>query len=108
MILSVTEVVIFGIVFRTLAGAVAQATTWDCQRRQFLVGAGYRGRVQRLEPFKRSSFVNQRSVVAPPGHGPPSVLADPARRIERYLLDTSRPHVTADEYIAIEHALAEP
>ena len=37
MILSVAEVVIFGIVSGTLAGAVLRATTWARRRRRFLV-----------------------------------------------------------------------
>jgi hypothetical protein len=33
-------------------------------------------------------------------------MADPTRTIERYLLETSRRHVTAEEYGAVEQALA--
>ncbi len=55
-----------------------------------------------------STLVAYRGVVASPGGGMRSVMTDPTRGIERYLLETSRLHVTADEFTAVERALAGP
>ncbi len=55
-----------------------------------------------------STLVAYLGAVASPGDGPRTVKADPTRSIERYLLETSRPHVTADEYEAAKRALAGP
>ena len=66
-------------------------------------GLGYHGFTM-LAPG--STLVAYRGMVAPPGDGPRAVMADPTRSIERYLLGTSRPHLTADEFTAVERALA--
>ena len=55
-----------------------------------------------------STLVAYLGAVAPPGVGPRAMKADPTRSIERYLLVTSRAHVTADEYEAAKGALAGP
>jgi hypothetical protein len=68
-------------------------------------GLGYHGFTILLPG---STLVAYRGAVAPPGDGPRAVMADPTRNIERFLLETSRPFVTADEYAAVEHALAGP
>jgi hypothetical protein len=39
---------------------------------------------------------------------PPDVLDDPGRTIERLLLDTARPHVTAEELRVVADALDAP
>jgi hypothetical protein len=44
--------------------------------------------------------------VAPPGDGSRAYLADPARTIERLLLDTARTHVAGNELVEVERALA--
>ena len=49
-----------------------------------------------------------RRAVAAPGDGPRTVKADPTRSIERYLLETSRAHVTPGEYAVVELAIGEP
>ena len=53
-----------------------------------------------------AGLVSGRGGVAPQGEGLRAVMADPTRTIERYLLETSRRHVTAEEYGAVEQALA--
>lgn len=55
-----------------------------------------------------STLVAYLGAVAPPGNGPRTMKADPTRSIERYLLETSRAHVTADDYEAAKRALAGP
>ncbi|MFH1475563.1 MAG: hypothetical protein ABIG85_06865 [Chloroflexota bacterium] len=46
--------------------------------------------------------------VAAPGEGRRPYLADPARTIERLLIETARPHATANELVEVERALAAP
>jgi len=46
--------------------------------------------------------------VAPPGDGERAYVADPARTIERLLLETARPHVTGNELAEVEKAFAAP
>jgi photosystem II stability/assembly factor-like uncharacterized protein len=55
-----------------------------------------------------STSVAYRGAVAPPGDGPRAMKADPTRSIERCLLETSRSHVTPDEYAIAELAIAAP
>jgi hypothetical protein len=55
-----------------------------------------------------STVVAYGGAVASPGEGPRAMKADPARSIERCLLEMSRSHVTADEYAIAEHAIAAP
>ncbi len=55
-----------------------------------------------------STLVAYRGVVASPGGGMRSVMTDPTASIERYLLETARLHVTADEFTTAERALAGP
>jgi hypothetical protein len=68
-------------------------------------GLGYHGFTIVLSD---RTLVAYRGAVAPPGDGLRTVMADPTRSIERYLLETSRRHVTADDYRAVEQALAAP
>jgi hypothetical protein len=65
-------------------------------------GLGYHGFTIRLP---EGTLVAYRGVVAAPGDDPRTVRADPSRSVERYLLETSRPHVTADDFSAVERAL---
>lgn len=65
-------------------------------------GLGYHGFTIRLP---EGTLVAYRGVVAPPGDDPRIVRADPTRSIERYLLETSRPHLTADEFTEVERTL---
>ena len=68
-------------------------------------GLGYHGfTIER----PRSTLIAYQGVVAPPGEGPRTVKADPTRSVERYLLETSRSHLTAVEYAEVERALATP
>jgi hypothetical protein len=55
-----------------------------------------------------STVVAYRGAVGAPGEGPRAMSADPTRSIERYLLETSRSHVTLGEYAAAELAIAAP
>jgi hypothetical protein len=68
-------------------------------------GLGYHGFAIGLAD---RTLVAYRGEVAPQGEGLRMVMADPTRTIERYLLETSRRHVTAEEYGAVEQALATP
>jgi hypothetical protein len=52
--------------------------------------------------------VAYRGAVAPPGEGERALLADPARTIERLLVETARPHVTGNELTEVERSLAAP
>lgn len=54
------------------------------------------------------TVVAYRGAVAAPGDGTRAFLADPARTIERFLAETSRPHVSGNEYAEIERVLAAP
>jgi hypothetical protein len=49
-----------------------------------------------------------RGAVAPPGEGRRAYLADPARTIERLLVETARSHVTDIELAEVRRALATP
>lgn len=55
-----------------------------------------------------STSVAYRGVVAAPGEGRRAMKTDPTRTVERYLLQTSRPHVTQAEYAAAELAIGAP
>jgi len=55
-----------------------------------------------------SVVVAYQGAVAPPGDGPRAVKADPTRSVERCLLETSRSHVTPDEYATAELAIVAP
>jgi hypothetical protein len=68
-------------------------------------GLGYHGFTILLPA---SPLVVYQGVVAPPGDGARTVKADPTRSVERYLLETSRPHVPLAEYAEVERALARP
>src|ERR1700716_2852302 len=65
-------------------------------------GLGYHG-FTILLPGR--TLMAYRGVVTATGDGPRTLKADPARTVERYLLETSRPHLTADEYAEVERAL---
>jgi len=54
------------------------------------------------------SLVAFDGAVAPPGQGGRAYLVDPARTIERLLLETARTHVTGNELAAVERAIATP
>jgi hypothetical protein len=68
-------------------------------------GLGYHGFTIMLAG---RTLVAYRGEVAAQGEGLRTVMADPTRTIERYLLETSRRRVTAEEYGAVEQALAAP
>ncbi len=55
-----------------------------------------------------STVVAFGGAVAAPGDGPRAMKADPTRSIERCLLETSRSHVTPDEYAIAELAITAP
>jgi photosystem II stability/assembly factor-like uncharacterized protein len=55
-----------------------------------------------------SVVVAYQGAVASPGDGPRAMKADPARSVERCLLETSRSHVTPDEYAIAELAISAP
>jgi len=54
------------------------------------------------------TLVAYAGAVAAPGVGKRGHLADPARTIERLLIETARPHVTGNELAEVERALATP
>jgi len=68
-------------------------------------GLGYRGfTIDRPAGI----VVAYRGAVAPPGAGKRAYLADPARTIERLLIETARAHVTGNELAEVERALGAP
>lgn len=46
--------------------------------------------------------------IGAPGDGPRAMTPDPTRSVERYLLETSRAHVTPEEYAEAELAISGP
>ena len=54
------------------------------------------------------TLVAYRGAVAPPGDGPRAMKADPTRSIERYLLETSRSHLTPAQDAVAKLAIAAP
>jgi hypothetical protein len=54
------------------------------------------------------SLVAFDGAVVPPGQGRRAYLADPARTIERLLLETAGTHVTGNELAEVERALRRP
>lgn len=50
-------------------------------------------------------MVAYRGILAAPGDGPRAVKEDPNRSVERFLLETSRTHVTPDEFAEVQRAL---
>lgn len=54
------------------------------------------------------TLVAYRLAIARAGEGPRIVGLDPTGNIERFLLETSRRHVTPDEYAAAEAAIGKP
>ena len=68
-------------------------------------GLGYHG-FTILLPGR--TLMAYRGVVTATGDGPRTLKLDPARTVERYLLETSRSHLTADEYAEVERALTGP
>jgi hypothetical protein len=72
-------------------------------------GLGYHGfTIDRPGEPAWGLVVAYRGAVAPPGDAPRGFLVDPARTIERLLLETARPHVTGNELVEVERALAVP
>jgi len=68
-------------------------------------GLGYRGfTIERPD----GTVVAFGGAVAPPGDADRAFLADPARTIERLLIQTARAHVTGNELVEVERALAAP
>ena len=68
-------------------------------------GLGYRGfTIERAD----GTLVAYRGVVAPPGQGRRDVLSDPARTVERLLVEFARPHVAAAELAEVQRSLAAP
>ena len=68
-------------------------------------GLGYHGFTIQMAG---SPLVAYRGVVAPPGDGARKVKEDPKRSVERYLLETSRAHLSAAEFGEVERALLQP
>ena len=68
-------------------------------------GLGYHGfTIERPD----GTVVAFQGAVAPPGDADRAYLADPARTIERLLLETARPHVSGNELAEVERALTAP
>lgn len=68
-------------------------------------GLGYRGfTIERAG----GTLVAYRGVVAPPGQGRRDVLSDPARTVERLLVESARAHVGAAELAEVRRSLALP
>ena len=66
-------------------------------------GLGYHGfTVQR----PGGTLIAYLGSIAPPGEERRAVMTDPTRSIERYLLQTGRPHLVAAEIGEVERALA--
>ncbi len=70
-------------------------------------GLGYHGFTIR---YSVSTLVVYQGFVAPPGvgpgAGPRAVRLDPTRSVERYLLETGRAYLAANEILEVERALA--
>jgi hypothetical protein len=54
------------------------------------------------------TFVAYRGAIAPPGSGARAMKVDPARSVERFLLETSRAHVTPEEFATAQLAIGSP
>ncbi len=54
------------------------------------------------------TFVAYRGAIAAPGSGARAMKVDPARSVERFLLETSRSHVTPDEFATAQLAIGSP
>jgi hypothetical protein len=68
-------------------------------------GLGYHGfTIERPD----GTLIAYQGAVAPPGDADRAYLADPARTIERLLVETARAHVTGNELAEVERALAAP
>jgi hypothetical protein len=68
-------------------------------------GLGYHGfTIERPD----GTVIAYQGAVAPPGDADRAYLADPARTIERLLVETARAHVTGNELAEVERALAVP
>ncbi len=68
-------------------------------------GLGYRGfTIERSD----GTLVAYGGAVAPPGRGERALLSDPARTIERLLLESARTHVAGNELAEVERSLAAP
>lgn len=68
-------------------------------------GLGYHGFTITMPT---STVVAYRGAIAPPGEGPRPVMSDPTRSVERFLLETSRVHVTPDEYATAQAGIGGP
>lgn len=68
-------------------------------------GLGYRGfTIERPD----GTVIAFDGAVAPPGDGDRAYRADPARTIERLLLETARPHVAGNELAEVGRAISGP
>jgi hypothetical protein len=65
-------------------------------------GLGYHGFTIR---YAVSTLVVYQGFVAAPGGGPRAVRLDPTRSVERYLLETGRANLAANEILEVERAL---
>ena len=68
-------------------------------------GLGYHGFTIALPSGVEVAY---RGAIAAPGTGPRAMTSDPGRSIERFLLETSRSHVTPDEFATAQLALGAP
>lgn len=68
-------------------------------------GLGYHGFTIALPSGTEVAY---RGGIAAPGEGPRAVMSDPTRSVERFLLETSKPHVTAAEFEVARLAIGAP
>jgi hypothetical protein len=69
-------------------------------------GLGYRG-FRVTDCSGRTEFRVQQGCVFMRQEGPPRVKADPARQIERVLLETARPHLEPADFLLAQALLGE-
>jgi hypothetical protein len=68
-------------------------------------GLGYHGYTITMPT---STLIAYRGAISAPGEGSRAVMSDPTRSIERFLLETSRGHVTPDEFATAQLAIGAP
>ena len=68
-------------------------------------GLGYHGFTIALPSGVEVAY---RGAIAAAGAGPRTMMSDPGRSIERFLLETSRSHVTPDEFATAQLAIGAP
>ena len=68
-------------------------------------GLGYHGFTIALRSGPQIAY---RGAIAAPGEGTRAMMSDPTRSIERFLLETSKSHVTAAEFEMVRLAIGAP